>query len=358
MLVNGKNYITIWLENNIVKTINQNLLPHKFEIVELKSVEDVIQAINNMLLRGAPLIGVAAAYGIYLAVKEYEGDISVFDKYISEKAVKIKSTRPTTVNLSNAVDKSLSFIKKEKDIKSKIKAALNFALNLSKSEIDSCKKIGEYGLDIIKKLDKNNQINILTHCNAGWLACIDYGTATAPIYLAKEKGIDIHVWVEETRPRNQGASLTAWEFEQNNIPYTIITDNAGGYVMQKGLVDIVIVGSDRTTSIGDVCNKIGTYKTALAAKDNNIPFYAALPYSSFDFSIKNGLKEISIEERNPDEVKYISGKYKDDIIKVLLTPENSPAKNYGFDITPARLVTGLITDRGVFKPEEVHKISN
>ena len=207
-------------------------------------------------------------------------------------------------------------------------------------------------MEKLNKAKKGDVINILTHCNAGWLACIDYGTATSPIYKAKEKGIDVHVWVEETRPRNQGASLTAWELLENNIPHTIITDNAGGYVMQKGMVDIVIVGSDRTTLSGDVCNKIGTYKTALAAKDNNIPFYAALPITSFDFNIKDGIKEIPIEERNQDEVKYISGVYKNEIVRVLLTPENSNVKNYGFDITPSRLITGLITDKGIILPKE------
>jgi methylthioribose-1-phosphate isomerase len=253
------------------------------------------------------------------------------------------------------VKKSLAVISNENSISAKIEAAHDYAEELAEKEISYCEKIGEYGLEIIKNLSskkKNKVLNILTHCNAGWLACIDYGTATAPIYLAKKHGLDIHVWVEETRPRNQGANLTAWELGENNIPHTIITDNAGGYVMQKELVDLVLVGSDRTTIRGDVCNKIGTYKTALAAKDNNIPFYAALPVTSFDFKMKDGLKEIPIEERNPDEVKYISGKFKDEIIEVLIAPENSPAKNYGFDITPSRLVTGLITDKGIIEPKE------
>jgi methylthioribose-1-phosphate isomerase len=363
MLVNGKHYITIWLENKVVKTINQLLLPHKFEIVDLKSSGDIINAINSMLLRGAPLIGVAAAYGAYLSCiesKSYKTSVS-FEAEVIEKIYKIKSTRPTAVNLSFALDKCLELLMEVKSINAKINALKNFAESLSQNEIDSCRKIGVYGLEIIKDLlqkKKKQRLNILTHCNAGWLACIDYGTATAPIYLAKESGIDVHVWVEETRPRNQGASLTAWELEQNNIPYTVITDNAGGYIMQKGMVDMVIVGSDRTTSTGDVCNKVGTYKTALAAIDNNIPFYAALPVTSFDFSIKDGLSEVPIEERDPDEVKYISGKYNNEIVKVLLTPENSQAKNFSFDITPARLVTGLITDRGVFKPEELKTMTN
>lgn len=360
MLINGKHYRTIWLEDNgepIVKTINQILLPHKFEISELKTSDDVYDAITSMLLRGAPLIGVAAAYGIYLACYEKRdaNNLNEFNLYVDEKSNKTKVTRPTAVNLFNAVNKSLGVIQKQKSIPEKIKAALEFANELAEAEIESCKRIGNFGYELLKKMSdsKNGEtINILTHCNAGWLACIDYGTATAPIYFAKEKGIKLHVWVEETRPRNQGASLTAWELGENNIPYTIITDNAGGYVLQKGMIDIVIVGSDRTTLAGDVCNKIGTYKTALAAKDNNIPFYAALPVTSFDFNIKDGLKEIPIEERNPDEVKFITGKKENEMVKVLLTPENSNVKNYGFDITPSRLVTGLITDRGIITPDE------
>jgi methylthioribose-1-phosphate isomerase len=367
MLVNNKQYITIWVDKKNpgeIKIIDQTLLPHQFKIVSLKSSNDIIKAIKDMIVRGAPLIGVSAAYGIYLAAleggKKYK-DIKKFDKYILNKSKQIIKTRPTAVNISYAVKNSLALISRAKTIEEKISAALNFASFLSIEEIERCKKIGEHGLKILEKISKRKKgkgINILTHCNAGWLACIDYGTATAPIYLAHKKGIKLHVYVEETRPRNQGSNLTAWEFLQNKIPHTIITDNAGGYVLQKGLVDVVIVGSDRTTLNGDVCNKIGTYKTALAAKDNNIPFYAALPSSSIDKKIKNGLKEIPIEERNPDEVKYLSGKSKYGITKILLTPEKSRAKNFGFDITPARLVTGLITEKGVIKPikSEISKI--
>jgi methylthioribose-1-phosphate isomerase len=359
MLVNSKHYITIWVDINnpkVIKTINQTLLPHQFKIVSLKSSNDVIKAIKNMIVRGAPLIGVAAAYGIYLSALEakqkYKSEKQI-DKYILNKSRQIINTRPTAINISYAIKNSLDLILKVKHTNEKISIALNFAGYLSIEEINRCKKIGEYGLKILEKISKvkkGKTINILTHCNAGWLACIDYGTATAPIYLAHKKGIKLHVYVEETRPRNQGASLTAWELLQNKIPHTIITDNAGGYVMQKGMVDLVIVGSDRTTLYGDVCNKIGTYKTALAAKDNNIPFYVALPSSSIDKKVKNGLKEIPIEERNGDEVKYISGKSKFGITNVLLTPLKSPSKNYSFDITPARLVTGLITEKGIIKP--------
>jgi len=364
MLVNNSHYITIWVDKNnprVIKTIDQTLLPHQFEIISLKSSDDIIKAIKNMVVRGAPLIGVAAAYGIYLATLEAKQKCKTetqFNNYIKNKAKQILETRPTAINIQYAINNSLELIimrsqrgRWERDeIERKISTALNFASCLSIEEIIRCKKIGESGLKILEKISKARKgkiVNILTHCNAGWLACIDYGTATAPIYLAHKKGIKLHVYVEETRPRNQGSSLTAWEFLQNKIPHTIITDNAGGYVMQKGMVDIVIVGSDRTTLNGDVCNKIGTYKTALAAKDNNIPFYVALPSSSIDKNIKNGLKEIPIEERNPDEVKYIIGKSKKGITKVLLTPLKSPVKNFGFDITPARLVTGLITEYGL-----------
>jgi methylthioribose-1-phosphate isomerase len=367
MLVNNTQYITIWVDKKnpgVIKTIDQTLLPHQFKIVSLKSSDDIIKAIKDMIVRGAPLIGVSAANGIYLAALEagrkYK-NIKQFDKYILDKSKQIIKTRPTAVNISYAVKNSLALISGAKTIEEKISAALNFASFLSIEEIERCKKIGEHGLKILEKISKRKKgkvINILTHCNAGWLACIDYGTATAPIYLAHKKGIKLHVYVEETRPRNQGSNLTAWEFLQNKIPHTIITDNAGGYVLQKGMVDVVIVGSDRTTLNGDVCNKIGTYKTALAAKDNNIPFYAALPSSSIDKKIKDGLKEIPIEERNPDEVKYLSGKSKYGITKILLTPEKSKAKNFGFDITPSRLVTGLITEKGVINPikSEISKI--
>jgi methylthioribose-1-phosphate isomerase len=359
MLINNRHYITIWVDKKnpkVIKAIDQTLLPHQFKIVSLKSSDEIIKAIKNMVVRGAPLIGVTAAYGIYLATLEAKRKFrneKLFNNYIQDISKQILKARPTAINISYAIKNSLDLILKVKDTDEKISIALNFASSLSIQEIIRCKKIGEYGLKILEKIKKEKKgktINILTHCNAGWLACIDYGTATAPIYLAHKKGIKLHVYVEETRPRNQGASLTAWELLQNNIPHTIITDNAGGYVMQKGMVDLVIVGSDRTTLYGDVCNKIGTYKTALAAKDNNIPFYVALPSSSIDKRIKNGLKEIPIEERNGDEVKYISGKSKFGITKVLLTPLKSPALNFGFDITPARLVTGLITEKGITKP--------
>ncbi len=361
MLVNGKHYRSIWLKDNdkkVIQTIDQSKLPHYFEIIDLKTSDDVIHAIKEMTLRGAPLIGVVASYGIYLAAieaKNKTNDIIAFEKFVNAKADLLKSTRPTAVNLFWGIDNTLKEISKYNTMEEKIDAAFNFANKLANDDIKSCKKIGEYGVKIIEdiKTSKNcDAVNILTHCNAGWLACIDYGTATSPIYTAHKKGINVHVWIEETRPRNQGASLTAWELGQEGIPHTIVTDNAGGYVMQKGLVDLVIVGSDRTTCTGDVCNKVGTYKTALAAKDNNIPFYAALPSSSIDWDLKDGVKEIPIEERDAKEVKFIQGKYKDEIVKVLLTPEESPAKNFGFDVTPSRLVTGIITEKGICKANE------
>lgn len=358
MLVNGKHYKTIWLDKSgYIKTINQNLLPFKFKIITLKNSEEVALAIKEMNLRGAPVIGVAGSYGIYYAVKEgiikgYEG--KKLDNYVYSKAEKILNTRPTAINLKFAIRKTLDAYKQKSLLKEKLINVLNISNNILKWEEKSSHDIGINGLEIIKKLyEKKNykELNILTHCNAGWLACIDYGTALAPIYFAKKEGIKLHIWVEETRPRNQGARLTAWELLHNNINHTIITDNAGGYVMQKGLVDMVIVGSDRTTLNGDVCNKIGTYKTALAAYDNKIPFYVALPISSFDVNIKSALREIPIEERDINEVIYIEG-YNNGFQKVLIAPKKSKVKNFGFDITPSRLVTALITNKGIIKPDK------
>jgi methylthioribose-1-phosphate isomerase len=361
MLVKNKNYRTIWIDSEnpkIINAIDQNLLPYKFRIMKLKTVNDIIKSIKNMSVRGAPLIGAAAAFGIYLATIEAGkkfNDVKSFSNYIIKKAKELIYARPTAINLKWAVGRTLKSIDEIKGIDNKIQTALNTAKKIAEEDIKSCKKIGEYGYKILKEISKKkkgDKINILTHCNAGWLACIDWGTATAPIYLAHQRGLKLHVWVEETRPRNQGAKLTAWELGQTGIPHTIITDNVGGYVMQKGMVDIVIVGSDRTTKKGDVCNKIGTYKTALAAKDNGIPFYAALPLSSFDLSIKDGMKEIQIEERNQEEVLYMEGRVRNKIEKILVASPGSKAKNYGFDITPARLVTGLITPVGVIEPNE------
>ncbi len=347
MLVDGKQYQSIWIENEKVFIINQNLLPWKFEIKELKTSKDVINVINDMEVRGAPLIGATAALGVYLASKESKNETE-FNIIIEI----FRNTRPTAVNLIKGIDAVLSKIKAKAFLDCWSKNALAAAEIFIKNEILACKKIGENGLSIIEEIQKknnNNTINILTHCNAGWLACIDHGTALSPIYLAHNKGIKIHVWVDETRPRNQGARLTAWELGKHGVPYTIISDNTGGHLMQIEKVDLCIVGSDRTTKDGDTANKIGTYQKALAAKDNNIPFYVALPYSTIDFNINNGLLETPIEQRSSEEVKYIEGFLNNKIQKVLLTPDNSPVANYAFDITPARLINGFITERGIFK---------
>lgn len=357
MLVNGKHYTSIWIDRknpSLIKTINQQVLPYRFEIITLSSVNDVIDAIKTMKIRGAPLIGVASAFGVYLATLEAEKKfkkLSNYNLYIDKQIQKLTNTRPTAINLFRALNEAKDLIRKENDISLKKEVAKHYALSLLNSELERSKKIGEFGLRIIKQYakKKNNKcLNILTHCNAGWLACVDYGTATAPIYFAAKEGINLHVWIEETRPKNQGSLLTSWEFLNNKIPHTIITDNAGGYVMEKGMVDLVIVGADRVSRVGDVCNKIGTYKTALAAKDNKIPFYVALPTSSIDMNITDAYSQIPIEIRSPREVKYIYGLYKKKIIEVLISPVKSPAKNYAFDITPSRLISGWITEKGIF----------
>lgn len=353
MNVNGKHYRTIWLKDNYIQIIDQRWLPHKFVIEDLKTVDQVAVAIKDMHVRGAGLIGAAAGYGMYLAAKE-ASDKS-FDKDLQESAKKLKATRPTAVNLAWAVQRQLDSISKKISPAEKRKEALRIANEIADEDAAFCKKIGEHGLKIIEDISKKKQgkvVNILTHCNAGWLAFVDYGSATAPIYAAFEKGIKIHVWVDETRPRNQGAQLTAWELGQHGITHTVIADNVGGHLMQHGMVDMVIVGSDRTTRTGDAANKIGTYLKALAAKDNNIPFYVALPSSTIDWNIKDGIKEIPIEERGNDEVKFVQGLHEGTIKKVLITPKNSPAANYGFDVTPSRLIAGLITERGICKADE------
>ncbi|MGB9697525.1 MAG: S-methyl-5-thioribose-1-phosphate isomerase [Ignavibacteria bacterium] len=356
MLIKGKHYNSIWIDKKkpyLVRAINQQVLPHRFEIITLSTVNEVIDAIITMKLRGAPLIGVAAAFGVYLAALEAEKkykNCSTYNSYIERQIERLANTRPTAINLFKALQEAKDIVIRETTISRKKEAAKLYALSLFNMELERSKKIGEFGLKILKQYakKKNNEcLNILTHCNAGWLACIDYGTATAPIYFASKEGIKLHVWVEETRPRNQGSLLTSWEFLNNGIPHTIITDNAGGYVMEKGMVDIVIVGADRVSINGDVCNKVGTYKTALAAKDNNIPFFVALPTSSIDMNITNPYSQIPIEIRSPREVKYIYGLYKKQIVEVLITPAKSPAVNYAFDITPSRLITGWITEKGI-----------
>jgi len=355
MNVDGKHFRTIWLkDNNTVSIIDQRHLPHKFITEDLTTVDQTAQAIKEMHVRGAGLIGATAGYGMYLASLQFshEESVETYQSRLRNAGDLLKQSRPTAVNLEWAVHRQLDAFSNKNSVADIISTAKQTAENIANEDADHCQNIGQHGLAIIEKLsaEKNGDVvNILTHCNAGWLAFVDYGSATAPIYAAFDKGIKIHIWVDETRPRNQGARLTAWELGQHGISHTIIADNTGGHLMQHGLVDLVIVGTDRTTYTGDVANKIGTYLKALAAFDNQVPFYTALPSSSFDWKIKSGLTEIPIEQRDATEVTYIQGQHEDEIKSVLLTPTESPAANYAFDVTPARLVTGLITERGICK---------
>lgn len=357
MKVEGKKYSTIWFhpdERKKVQIINQQLLPFRFQIEDLSSPEDVIYAIKEMLVRGAPLIGATGAVGIYLASLKLHPNDDIISS-LSTVAQKIKHSRPTAVNLAIAIDEIMRNIPAGSSLDKVQTLCYNLAKERIEAEREYCRKIGEHGLSIIEEISRNKNgetVNILSHCNAGWLACIDYGTATAPIYLAHDKGIKVHVWVDETRPRNQGSKLTAWELGQHGVPHTIIADNTGGHLMQHGMVDAVFVGSDRTTRTGDVANKIGTYLKALAAKDNNVPFYVALPSSSFDFNMSDGVNGIPIEERSASEITHIQGMKGDEIIEVRIVPNNARVANYGFDVTPARLVSGLITERGICAANE------
>lgn len=352
MKVNGESYESIWLDeedNRLIRVIDQRKLPYSFEILTLSSVEEIFNAISNMTVRGAPLIGAAGAFGIYLACLEMNSKTRYQD-HISNAARFLISARPTAVNLEWAVNMQMERLAGAGSKDEMIDISRETAIEITANEANNCKLIGEAGLELIKDISEKkggNTVNILTHCNAGWLACVDYGTATAPIYLAHDRGRDVHVWVDETRPRNQGSRLTAFELGQHGVPYTVISDNAGGLLMQKGMVDIVIVGCDRASANGDVANKIGTYLKALAAKDSGIPFYSALPTSTIDRSIKNGLKEIVIEERDEREVTHIEGWHDNGIVEVGLCPGGARASNYGFDITPSRLINGLITEKGI-----------
>jgi methylthioribose-1-phosphate isomerase len=337
----------------VVCVIDQRSLPHRFVTEEIRTVRQMVEAIRDMHVRGAPLIGAAAAYGMYLATLEASAAGSFYDK-LHTLAAELRTARPTAVNLEWAVNRQLEAIAGSDFMEEKIRIARNNAIAIADEDAEHCRRIGLHGVRLIEEIAarKGGTVNILTHCNAGWLACVDYGTATAPIYEAFERGIDIHVWVDETRPRNQGASLTAWELLNHGVPHTVITDNAGGHLMQQGMVDMVITGADRVTRCGDAANKIGTYLKALAAKDNGIPFYVALPSSTFDWNIRDGLREISIEERSDNEVKYVQGLCDGEIKQVLVTPLGSPALNPGFDVTPARLVTALVTERGICAASE------
>jgi methylthioribose-1-phosphate isomerase len=348
MKINGKAYRTIWFEKNIVKIIDQTKLPHQFIIKNLETVQDAINAIRTMEVRGAPLIGATAAYGLVLSIIE-KNDLS----YLKKSSEALIASRPTAINLKWAVDrimkKLLGFNSDEI-----LKIALEEAKIILEEDVGFCKSIGLNGLKLIEEIynKKKDTVNILTHCNAGWLATIDWGTATSPIYHAHKKGIKVHVWVDETRPRNQGANLTSYELNEEGIPNTIIADNTGGFLMQRGKVDMCIVGTDRTLLNGDVCNKIGTYLKALAAKENNVPFYVALPSSTIDWNIKNS-KEIPIEERDPTELSHIEGLNKDNKLqKIMIYPQKSKAMNLAFDITPAKFITGLITEKGICEASE------
>ncbi len=351
MKINGKQYQTIWFDSKdgYVRIIDQTKLPHIFETVILHSLKDVVYAIKNMQVRGAPLIGATAAYGLYIAYKERSNL-----KFLFDSAEILKKTRPTAINLVWAIDKVLNSLKKNspKNIEAFL---LREAKNICYEDKKYCESIGLHGLALIKNISekkKNKTINILTHCNAGWLATIDWGTATAPIYKAFKKGIDIHVWVDETRPRNQGSSLTSYELNNEGIPNTIIVDNAGGLLMQQGKVDLCITGADRVTASGHVANKIGTYLKALSAKDNKVPFYVTIPSSTIDWTIDD-FNLIPIEERSFDELSTVSGlDEKGNITKINIYPEGSKCLNLAFDITPNKYVTGLITERGICEPSQ------
>ncbi len=350
MKVDGRDMRPIWAGEDMktVKVIDQRMLPHELVIADLGNLDDIIMAIKEMYVRGAPLIGATAGYGVYLIVIN-SPDPAIPDDYFTSECARLRAARPTAVNLAWAVDRIMPKILAAKTPAEKIETARKEAEKILELEAENCRLIGVHGLPLVREISEKKggkTVNILTHCNAGWLACVEWGTATAPMYAAHDAGIDIHVWVDETRPLNQGARLTAWELGKAGIKHTVITDNAGGHLMQHGLVDMVITGTDRTCT-GDVANKIGTYLKALAAKDNGIPFYVALPSTTFDWTLRDGIAEIPIEERNPDEVRYIQGLEGGKVRNVLVPPADSPAGNYAFDVTPARLVSGFITERGV-----------
>jgi methylthioribose-1-phosphate isomerase len=347
MKIDGRQMRSIWVESDgtSVGIIDQTELPHRFVTKRLVTVDDTARAIRTMQVRGAPLIGAAAAYGVWLAMR---ADAS--DEALERACATLIATRPTAINLAWALDEMLAAVRNRPRAE-RADAALRRASEIADEDVAINQAIGRHGLKIIEEIaarKKGECVNVLTHCNAGWLATVDWGTATAPIYMAHDKGLPVQVFADETRPRNQGASLTAWELGHHGVPHTVIADNTGGHLMQHGLVDLVIVGADRVTAQGDVCNKIGTYLKALAAHDNKVPFYVALPSPTIDFTVSDGLAEIPIEQRAPGEVANMTGKTRDGRIEtVQIVPDGSPVANYAFDVTPARLVSGLITERGV-----------
>jgi methylthioribose-1-phosphate isomerase len=351
MKIDGKQTRSIWVESDgaSVGIIDQTLLPHGFGTLRLETLDDAARVIKSMQTRGAPLIGATAAYGLWLALRSDASDDNLERAYAT-----LLATRPTAINLKWALDEMMAAVR-NRPRGERLAAAFKRAGEICDEDVAINQAIGRNGLTIIEgiaaKKKNGERVNVLTHCNAGWLATVDWGTATAPIYMAHDKGIPIHVFADETRPRNQGASLTAWELGRHGVPHTVIPDNTGGHLMQHGLVDMVIVGTDRVTAQGDVCNKIGTYLKALAARDNNVPFYVALPSPTIDFTVSDGLAEIPIEQRGPEEVASMTGKTADGRIEtVRVVPDGSDVANYAFDVTPARLVTGLITERGVIAP--------
>src|ERR1700744_582738 len=352
MKVDGRHFRSIWLEPDgwSVGAIDQSRLPHEFVVARIESVDDAADAIRFMLVGGAPLIGATAAYGMALAMRA-----NVSDAALDQACRLLIPTRPTAINLKWALDEMQQALRPLSSA-ARAEAAYARAGEIAEEDVAINREIGTHGLALIEQASARKKpgepVNILTHCNAGWLATVDWGTATAPIYLAHDRGLPVHVWVDETRPRNQGASLTAWELGHHGVPHTVIPDNTGGHLMQHGMVDLAIVGTDRVTANGDVCNKIGTYLKALAAHDNRVPFYVALPSPTIDFTIDDGLSQIPIEQRAADEVATMTGRTADGRIEtVRVVPEGSPIANYGFDVTPSRLVTGLITERGVLKAD-------
>ena len=353
MKVDGTSFSTIWVAENgrTVEIIDQTRLPHEFIIVQMNTLDDAARAIADMLVRGAPLIGATAAYGMALGVREDASDAGLDNAYKV-----LYGTRPTAVNLRWALDDLRALLAPMAADEREV-AAYARAAEIADEDVEICSSLGEHGKDIIEQIwidkGKPEQINVLTHCNAGWLATVDWGTAMAPVYKAHNAGIPVHVWVDETRPRNQGASLTCWELGQHGVPHTLIVDNVGGHLMQHGQVDLCITGTDRTTAAGDVCNKIGTYLKALAAHDNGVPFYVALPGPTIDWTIKDGIRDVPIEQRDATEVTHMTGRTQDGRIEtIIICPQNSAAANFAFDVTPARLITGLITERGLAEASE------